>query len=86
MDAEKLRMIRSVVLTGQLPEGLSSEEVDEYGEIVVADYDRMAATWGPEDARRRLRYQLLALKRAADEVTGPRLRILIRIAEDEGLI
>jgi hypothetical protein len=78
----KLRHIRAAALVGRLPEGLTPEEIAAYSQDLLADFKALAALRGPADARRCLRYQLLALKRAG--APGQRVRALIRRAAEEG--
>jgi hypothetical protein len=85
MDPAKLARIRAATLSGWLPEGLTQQDVEEYSEDLLADYDRLAGLYGSKEARRRLRHQLLALKRAEGAVPIDRVRALIREAEEEGL-
>ena len=86
MKNTKLRHIRATALSGRLPEGLTPEEIRTYSEDLLADFKALAALQGLADARRCLRYQLLALKRADSTAPVERVRALIRRAEEEGLL
>jgi hypothetical protein len=86
VDKRRLRHIRAAALSGRLPEGLTPEEIRAYSEDLLADFKALAALGDPADARRCLRYQLLALKRADTSAPVQRVRALIRQAEEAGLL
>ena len=86
MKTAKLRHIRAAALSGRLPEGLTPAEITAYSEDLLADFEALAPLQGEADARRCLRYQLLALKRADRAAPVDRVRALIQQAEEEGLL
>jgi hypothetical protein len=85
MDPAQLLRLRSAALTGRLPEGLSPTDLVEYSDHVVTDYHDLARAYGSKDALRRIRSELLALKRA-DGILTDRARALIRAAQEEELL
>jgi hypothetical protein len=86
VNREKLGHIRAAALGGRLPEGLTPEDIAAYCEDLLADFEALASVQGQAEARRSLRYQLFALKRAEATAHGDRIRTLIRLSEDEGLL
>lgn len=86
MDLTKLQHIRAAAMHGCLSEGLTRKEIAEYSADVVADYDDLVKSCTHTEALRRTRRPLLALKRTQPPMTMARARVIIRQAEDEGLI
>jgi hypothetical protein len=86
VDHIKLQHLRAAALAGRLPEGLTQKDIEEYSEDLLKDFETLAPLQGPAEARRCLRYQLLALKRAEGSIPVEPVRVLIRLAEEEGLL